>query len=124
MYCVLETDTFAASAKRLKMTEDERHEITMAVSQDPLIGEAIQGTGGARKVRFGTEGRGKSYGVRVITFFPAQDVPVFLLDVYDKAEKITLSKAERNEMKKILGGIASSYRASVKAKVARISESA
>jgi hypothetical protein len=124
MHCVLETNSFAASAKRMELKEKERHEITIAIANNPLLGDPIEGTGGARKVRFGKDGRGKSSGVRVVTFFPAQDVPVFLLDIYEKGEKISLSKAEKNEMKKILGGIADDYRASVDAKMARISESA
>lgn len=119
MHCVLETASFAASAKRIKLKEDERHEITLAIAQNPLLGELIEGTGGARKVRFGKDGRGKSSGVRVITFFPGKDVPVFLLDIYEKGEKATLSKVEKNELKKILGGIADGYRAAVAAKIVK-----
>jgi hypothetical protein len=38
------------------------------------------------------------------------DVPVFLLNVFAKGEKVDLSKAERNELKKILADIADVYR--------------
>lgn len=119
MHCVLETASFAASAKRIKLKEDERHDITLALAQNPLLGELIEGTGGARKARFGKDGRGKSSGVRVITFFPGKDVPVFLLDIYEKGEKVNLTMVEKNELKKILGGIADDYRASVKAKIVK-----
>jgi hypothetical protein len=62
----------------------------------------MPGTGGARKVRFAAKGKGKSGGVRVITFYSGQEIPVFLLNVFAKNEKIDLTAAERNEMKKIL----------------------
>jgi hypothetical protein len=58
MHSVLEAASFAASAKRIRLKEDERHEITLAIAQNPLLGELIEGTGGARKVRFGKDGRG------------------------------------------------------------------
>ena len=38
------------------------------------------------------------------------DVPVLLLNVFAKGEKVDLSKAERNELKKILADIADVYR--------------
>jgi hypothetical protein len=38
------------------------------------------------------------------------DIPVFLLDVYTKGEKVTLTHAEKNALKKLLAGIAEAYR--------------
>jgi hypothetical protein len=38
------------------------------------------------------------------------DVSVLLLNVFAKGEKVDLSKAERNELKKILADIADVYR--------------
>lgn len=122
MQCVLETSVFAAAAKALGLTEDERHEIAATIGKNPTIGDMIKGTGGARKARFSAPGRGKSSGYRVITYFAAEDVPVFLLDIYAKGEKINLSQAERNELRKILGGIAEDYRASMSSLVSSISE--
>lgn len=49
-------------------------------------GEEIVGTGGCRKVRFSI--RGKSEGVRTITFFSAADLPVILLTVFGKSQKV------------------------------------
>lgn len=44
---------------------------------------------------------------------------MFLLDIYEKGEKVNLTMVEKNELKKILGGIADDYRASVKAKIVK-----
>jgi hypothetical protein len=119
MHSVIETEVFRRSADAL-LSEDERLAITTAISANPMLGELMPGTGGARKVRFAGRGKGKSGGYRVVTYFAAEDVPVFLLEIFSKGEKINLSKAERNKLKDTLGKIADEWRASVKAKVARL----
>jgi hypothetical protein len=124
MHCVLFTPSFERSAKAVGLTEDEKFEIASSLAEDPQMGVLIAGTGGARKVRFRKTGKGKSGGYRVITFYATDDVPVFLLDIYDKGEKINLTQAEKNEMRKYLGGIAKDYRASSKAGVTQLSERA
>lgn len=98
--------------------------MTLAISEDPMIGDLIPGTGGARKFRYGGKGKGKSGGYRVITYYAADDVPVFLLDLYAKGEKINLTQAERNELKAILGSLANDWRESVKKVVADLPERA
>jgi hypothetical protein len=79
----------------------------------------MEGTGGARKIRFAGRGKGKSGGYRVVTYFGGNDVPVFLLGLFSKGERANLSKAERNELRKELASIAADYRASVKDRVAK-----
>lgn len=77
----------------------------------------MPGTGGARKVRFAGRGKGKSGGYRVITYYAADDVPVFLLDLFAKGDKVNVTKAERNELREILSTLVADYRESVKDKV-------
>ncbi len=67
-------------------------------------------SGGARKMRWAGRGRGKKGGVRVITFYGGPPVPVFLLTVFGKGEKVNLTRAERNALRKILGELATEYR--------------
>lgn len=122
MHCVLETEVFARAAKSNGLSDDERHRIVNHLAENPTAGVLIPGTGGARKLRFPGRGKGKSGGYRVVTYYAAEDVPVFLLDLYTKGERVDLSKAERNELGKILAGIADDYRQSVREKVANISE--
>jgi hypothetical protein len=78
-----------------------------------VAGDLIQGTGGARKVRFAGRGKGKSDGYRVITFYAGGRLPVFLLALYAKGERANLTKAERNELRSILGSIVETYRKGV-----------
>jgi hypothetical protein len=46
----------------------------------------------------------------VITFYSGPDVPVFLLNVFAKGDKINLTAAERNELRAILADIVTAYR--------------
>ena len=75
-----------------------------------MDGEVISGPGGARKFRWALPGRGKSGGVRVITFYTGTSLPVFLLGVFSKNTKINLSKAERNELQRVLRSTAAAYK--------------
>ena len=114
MHTVVETPTYLADAKASGLTERERESVVEMIASHPEAGDEIGGTGGARKVRVAGRGRGKSGGFRVITFYSGKDVPVFLLTVYSKGEKANLSKAERNELKSILGDIVRVYRKGLK----------
>ena len=81
------------------------------LAANPTAGVLMPGTGGARKLRVAGRGKGKSGGFRVVTYFGAADIPVFLLGVIDKGERANLSKAEQNTLRKELAGIADDYRA-------------
>jgi hypothetical protein len=51
--------------------------------------------GGARKLRVAKPGAGKSGGYRIITYYAGEGVPVFLLTVFGKHEKVNLSEKEK-----------------------------
>ncbi len=55
-------------AKALGVTETEKASIVTWIAVNPDAGNVIEGTGGARKVRFAGKSKGKSGGYRVITF--------------------------------------------------------
>lgn len=112
LHSVIETGVYLASAKDAGMTEAERTAIVDAIAADPLAGDLVPGSGGARKLRFAGYGKGKSGGYRVITYFAAEDVPVFLLDVYGKGQKTNISKAELNEFRSVLGKLGPAWRES------------
>ena len=76
----------------------------------------MPGTGGARKLRWAARGKGKSGGVRVITFYSGPPVPVFLLTVFGKGEKSDISKSERNELRRVLKDLTARYIEGVKEK--------
>jgi hypothetical protein len=96
---------------------EEAENIISTISANPTMGDVIVGTGGARKVRIPGRGKGKSGGYRVITYYIAQDVPVFVLALISKGERANISQADRNALKSELSAIAEEYRAGVRAKV-------
>lgn len=80
------------------------------VAATPSVGDVIEGSGGARKVRFGGRGKGKSGGYRVITFFSGTDIPVFLLNIFARNEKVDLTPIERRSLRNTLADITKAYR--------------
>jgi hypothetical protein len=110
MQSVIETPSFLADAKDAGLTDSERIAIVDLIAADPTIGDEIVGSGGARMVRVGGRGKGKSGGYRVVSFYTGPDIPVFLLIVLGKGEKAYLSKAEVKTLRTILSQIAESYR--------------
>lgn len=110
MQSVIELGSFLAGAKAAGMTEAERDAVVDHLSRNPRAGVLMPGTGGARKLRWKAPGRGKSGGYRVITYWAGSDVPVYLLDVFSKGEKVNLSQAERNALKVLLDTLAASHR--------------
>jgi hypothetical protein len=110
MHTIVETPVFIRRAKQVGVTDEELDAIKTLLAQTPDAGDEVPGTGGARKLRFAARGKGKSGGYRVITFYSGLDIPVFLLDIYAKGERIDLTQAEKNALKKILADIVETYR--------------
>lgn len=112
MQTVVETSAFVAEVRSLGLTDAERLGIIDWIADNPTAGDPIEGTGGARKVRFAGKGKGKSGGYRVITFFSGTELPVFLLNVFSKNEKTNLTPKERAMLKTVLADIVKAYKAS------------
>jgi hypothetical protein len=98
------------------MPDVERLAIVTWIAANPAAGQVIEGTGGARKVRFAGKGKGKSGGYRVITFFTGTEIPVFLLNIFAKNEKTDLTRKERGVLKTILADTVKAYGPTRKAK--------
>ncbi len=88
------------AASLLSATAFER--LVKHLAKHPGAGVLIPGTGGIRKLRWAREGMGKSGGVRVIYYFHDERIPLYLLTVFGKNQKDTLSKAEANELSKFV----------------------
>ncbi len=110
MHTVVELENFTRSAKVANVSDDELNAIISQLSKNPTVGTKITGTGGARKFRFGSRGKGKSGGYRVVSFYTGSDIPVFLIDIFAKGDRINLTKKERNEIKVVLSRVAEAYR--------------
>lgn len=124
MKAVIETQTFLKSAREAGITEEFRTFIVATISEDPMMGDLMPGTGGCRKSRFAGRGKGKSGGYRVVHYNGPDDVPILLLAVIDKGERDNLSCGERNDLSVLVTTYAEEYRKSVAAKVAKLKEGA
>jgi hypothetical protein len=111
VHVVVETAPFISAAKAAGLSGSGLDRLIEHLAKSPDVGKVIQGTGGARKVRFAGRGKGKSGGYRVITFYSGADFPVFLLTLFAKGERSDLTKAERNALARLTKALVDSYRA-------------
>jgi len=106
---VVELPEYIKRAAKILLKE-ERDELLYYLSANPKSGTLMQGTGGVRKLRWASKGKGKSGGSRIIYFFYNETIPLFLLTLFGKNEKVNLSKAEQNELIKLVKELIKSYK--------------
>ena len=85
MLTVIESPYFLSKTADF-LDEVTRLEFIDWIAANPLAGDLIKGSGGLRKVRWALPGRGKSGGMRVITYYIKPDGEVWLLMAYTKAK--------------------------------------
>ena len=105
---LVETSTFIKRVEKL-LSADELENIKDFLAQNPAVGDVIRGSGGIRKVRISSQQKGKSKGARVIYYFYNDQIPLFLLDVYSKSEKIDLTKTELGILKLLVAKMQKDY---------------
>ncbi|TXT37757.1 MAG: hypothetical protein FD135_3385 [Comamonadaceae bacterium] len=86
MCTVIETPTFQKQVADI-WSEDELAVFIDWLAVNPLAGDVVQGTQGARKVRWAAKGKGKRSGARVIYFNRLESGFILLLAVYAKNEQ-------------------------------------
>lgn len=84
---IVELPEYRKHAEKLFL-ETERADLIAHLAEHPKAGDVMQGTGGVRKLRWARQGMGKSGGSRVIYYY--------------HNERANLSKAERNELAKLV----------------------
>ena len=95
------------------MTDAEIETLVTYLASNPMAGVELAGTGGCRKLRWAGRGKGKSGGYRVVTFYTGVLLPVFLITVFSKGERASLSKSETNELAVLTKRIAGEYEAKI-----------
>lgn len=73
--------------------------------QNPHLGDVIEGTGGARKMRIQLEGRGKSGGGRVIYLDVFEQEHLYLLFAYPKNVQDDLTPDQKKIIRKMTDAI-------------------
>ncbi len=98
---IVETSVFTKQIRSL-LKEDEYRALQEKLVINPLAGAVIRGSGGLRKLRWATEGRGKSGGIRVIYYYVAADGLIFMLAAYAKVAKDDLTDKEVAALRKLV----------------------
>lgn len=89
----IETPTFTRLLTDL-LTDDEYTDLQNTLVENPERGDILRGGGGIRKLRFALAGRGKSGGVRVIYYWIRENEQIYMLLIYPKSKKDTLTDRE------------------------------
>nr|WP_273188501.1 transcriptional regulator [Halomonas sp.] len=91
MVLFIETSTFAKLLPSY-LTDEEYRGLQAYLLQKPNAGDLIKGSGGVRKVRWASEGSGKSGGIiRAIYYWKKSDHEIWMLTLYSKAERASIS---------------------------------
>jgi len=114
MQTVIETKSYLADAAAAGMSDAERERVVVFLTENPEAGDLMRETGSCRKIRIAKDGKGKSGGYRVITWFGGGDIPVFLLSVFAKGQKANLSKRECHALAKLTGTLRASLGSNVR----------
>ena len=72
------------------LTDDEYRALQWYLLVYPEAGDLVRGSGGVRKVRWASEGKGKRGGIRVMYYWKKSTKEIWLLTLYSKSEKATI----------------------------------
>jgi len=108
MQTIVELPEFLRKSDKL-LSYTERLSIINYLAEHPAAGDIRQGTGGIRKLRWSAHGKGKSGGVRIIYYHHNESMPLFLLTLFGKGEKASLSKSESNGLAKFTSLLIRNY---------------
>jgi len=97
----IETPFFTRVVPRY-LSDDEYAELQAFLNQRPEAGALVPGSGGVRKVRWGTAGRGKRGGLRVIYYHRSGEGQIWLLTIYGKNVRENIPSHLLRQMKEAI----------------------
>jgi len=84
------------------LSDEEFRVFQAELMSNPKQGDVIQGTGGLRKVRVASKGKGKRGGSRVIYYFLDEKRRFYLLTIYGKSEMLDLTADQKKQLKSFM----------------------
>lgn len=84
------------------LNDDEYRLFQADLMVNPKQGDVIQGTGGLRKIRVASKGKGKRGGSRVIYYYLDDKTRFYLLTIYSKNEVTDLTAEHKKQLKAFL----------------------
>jgi len=85
----IETTTFTKLLPKY-LTDDEYRVFQWYLLLNPEAGGLVRGSGGIRKVRWSSAGKGKKGGIRIMYYWMKSNNEIWLLTLYSKSERITI----------------------------------
>ena len=84
------------------ISDEEYLNFQCYLAKNPLKGDLIQKTGGARKIRIGLPNKGKRGGARVIYYWHNTQGIIWFLKAYAKNDKADISENDRKEISTVI----------------------
>lgn len=101
-YKVIPTPRFKKQAKRLlkkyKSLTNELREFASDLQNDPVQGRSLGNNAYKVRIAVKSKGKGKSGGVRIITYLITKEEEIYLLTIYDKSEIASVDDKILKEM--------------------------
>ena len=98
----IEVPIFTNRWKELGLNDENLRELETILLENPKAGDAIQGTGGIRKIRIPVGNTGKRGGGRVIYVDIEIKETIYFINVYAKNEKDDLTEDEKKAFKAVV----------------------
>ena len=96
-----ETAVFTRQIAKL-LTDDDYRQLQQELLYNPAAGDLIKHSGGLRKVRWRSAGKGKRGGIRVIYYWFVNDDEIYMLLAYGKGEQDDLSARELKLLRELV----------------------
>jgi len=96
----IETSIFTKELVKL-LSDDEYRMLQHNLVIRPTAGSLIKGTGGLRKIRWKSSGKGKSGGLRIIYYYNPPD-KIYMLFPYKKSDQEDLTSAQIKTLSKLV----------------------
>lgn len=100
-YTFRETSQFTKKVVE-HLTDEEYQKLQLRLCEFPDAGDVIKGSGGLRKIRQASKGKGTRGGSRVIYYFAVVRGTFYMLDIYLKNEQADLSQDEIKNLRAIV----------------------
>lgn len=99
------TELFRRCWKAMGLSDEDLKALEEILLTNPKLGDVIEGTGGARKIRIQMENRGKSGGARVIYVDVFEKEKLYFLLAYPKNVQDDLTPEQRKQVRKLVEAI-------------------
>lgn len=99
------TRPFLNCWKAMGLADEDLKELEAVLLENPQIGDVIQGTGGARKLRIQLEGKGKRGGGRVVYLDVFEKERLYFLFAYPKSIQENLTEEQKHAIKVMIDAI-------------------